>query len=140
MTPEEHYDEAERLTLSLRRQVSIEHGWPTIDADRSQATDAAVNRAVALAGLHAKLAEVGLLVRYFKTQFADEIDERNHTWATLHDFPSGTSGDLGTGHNCRKCGRCEKHKGAECLGGQKHSVTKTCMVCVHIGSGTKVDD
>lgn len=133
MTPEEHYAEAERLLSAVNDQVCESEGT-TVSADVADTLFAVWNLGVGRGTLHARLAEVGLQLRQLGDALAgfSEAHKVGETDDTVkrHDFPADVS-DRGTGRNCRKCGRCEKHQGAECAGRQEHSTAKTCMVCLN---------
>ncbi len=140
MTPQEHYDAAESA-LTEAHELRNGEDISETDGEVTMRARAAV-LATSIGALHAKLAEVGLLLRRDEdAPFADEIDDRNARFEKAHDFPADTATDLGVGRNCRKCGRCENHSRSECTGPNKTlGVPRVCLVCVHIGRETKIDD
>ena len=129
MTPQEHYAKAEELAVVAQDQVAqVADAGNTFTPDEMDSFTVNLIAITSRGNLHAKLAEVGL--SFERAGFFRSTSPTLDSMPRAHDFPSGTPSDIGTGHNCRKCGRCEKHQGVECMGSLATREVKTCLVCM----------
>lgn len=125
MTPQEHYDRAEELAVAVERQINvIADQGNSFDVPEMTAFTQNLIMMVGRVTMHAKLAEVGLLLQ------RDEEAPYAYDSNKDHDFPMSAPKITAF---CQKCGRCWDHQGAECAGGQEHSTAKACLVCVGVG-------